>query len=331
MSAAPAAVLLAALLEVRFPGIDPVALDLPGPLDIRWYGLGYLAGFAVAYLLLRHLARSGFLKMDPQHVADIIFVAVLGVVVGGRVGYVLFYDFASVAANPLRVLRVWEGGLSFHGGLIGVLLGVWWLARRNRVSFLHLTDAMVLAAPFGLFFVRCANFVNGELYGRVASPDVPWAMRFPTDPAARPLLGTDLRLPLRERELIVQRAYDSGLWDRVSPAVPLRHPSQLYEALLEGLLLAAVLWTVHLWARRRGTRPPEGVFGGTFLLCYGLFRVFAEQFRQPDEQFRNAGSDPLGTVLGPLTMGQTLSALMIVGGAAVLAIVLRRGRAARAG
>lgn len=304
------------LLEIRYPWIDPVALDLPGGIDIRWYGLGYLFAFGIGYLILRRLAERRFLRLDPDAVGDLIFALVIGTILGGRLGYILFYDFANFAANPARIIRIWEGGLSFHGGLAGVLIAAWWFTRKHRISFLHLGDGLALAVPFGIFAVRVANFINGELFGRVASPEVDWAMRFPTDPVALRLLGAE-GLPMRARELLIERAYETGLWASVRDQVPLRHPSQLYEAALEGILLAAILWAVFAWARRRRIRFAEGTYGGIFLVGYGLFRSFAELFRQPDPQFRGP-EDPIGTVLGPLTMGQTLSLVMILVGVLLL-------------
>lgn len=319
----PAALGLA-LLELPYPQIDPVALDFPGPVDVRWYGLMYLVGFAIAYYVLRRLARERFLHLDPDAVGDLIFALVFGVILGGRVGYILFYDFGSFLENPARILRIWEGGLSFHGGLLGVLVAAWWFARRHRVTYLNLGDSLALAVPFGIFAVRMANFVNGELYGRVAAPDVPWAMRFPTDPVALRLLGAD-GLPMRAREMAIERAYETGLWSQVAALVPLRHPSQVYEALLEGLLLGVILWAVFAWARKREVRLPGGTYGGIFLVGYGLFRSFVELFRQPDVQFRGP-DDPLGTVLGPLTMGQTLSTLMVLSGIGLLVWTWSRRR-----
>jgi phosphatidylglycerol:prolipoprotein diacylglycerol transferase len=310
-----------ALLEIPYPRIDPVALDLPGPLDLRWYGLMYLVGFTIAYFVLRWLAREEYLRLDPDAVGDLITALVLGVILGGRIGYTLFYGFDKFLENPLWILRIWEGGMSFHGGLLGVLIAAWWFARKHRVPYLNLGDSLALAVPFGIFAVRIANFINGGLYGRVAGPDVPWAMRFPTDPVARDLLGAHGMM--RARELAIERAYESGLWAQVAPLVPLRHPSQLYEALLEGVLLALILWAVFAWARKRDIRLPAGTYGGIFLVGYGVFRSFVELFRQPDAQFRGPG-DPLGTVLGPLTMGQTLSALMILGGLGLLVWTWRR-------
>lgn len=305
-----------ALLELPYPEIHPVAIDFPGPIDVRWYGLAYLATFVVGYLVLRALARRGFLRLDPDAVGDLIFALVLGTILGGRLGYILFYDFAAFAASPARILRIWEGGLSFHGGLIGVLTAAALFARSRGVRFLELGDALALVVPFGLFAGRIANFINGELYGRIASPEVPWAVRFPTDPAALELLGAR-GLGMVGRERVLAEAYRNGAWDAAQAYVPLRHPSQLYEAFAEGLLLGLILWLVHLWASRRGRWLPAGTYGGIFLVGYGIFRSFIEQFRQPDAQFRGP-DDPVGTVLGPLTMGQVLSLAMILAGAALL-------------
>lgn len=311
-----------ALLEIPYPHIDPVALDLPGPLDIRWYGLGYLLGFSLGYLVLRSLARRGFLRVDPDAIGDLIFGLVVGVIVGGRIGYVLFYELADYRAHPLDALRIWQGGLSFHGGLIGVLLACIWFARKHRVTWRNVGDSIAFGAGIGICAVRVANFINGELYGRVASPDVPWAMRFPTDPEAQRLLDVRPGMGMRARELLVDRAYRDGTWERIAPRVPLRHPSQLYEALGEGLLTLAVVWTLFLWNQRRGVRWGDGAYGGVFLVTYGTVRTFLELFRQPDEQFRNPG-DPLGTVLGPLTMGQVLSLSMVLLGIVFLVTARR--------
>ncbi|HEX8210856.1 MAG TPA: prolipoprotein diacylglyceryl transferase [Longimicrobium sp.] len=299
------------MLEIRYPYIDPVAIDLPGPLDVRWYGLGYMAGFGVAYYILRRLAQRRFLKLDPDAVGDLIFALMLGVILGGRLGYILFYDFSSFAANPLSIIRIWEGGLAFHGGLLGVILAGAWFARKQGARFLNLGDALALGVCPGIFTVRVANFVNGELFGRIAGPDVPWAVRFPTDPRAAELLGVGGAL--QDRERIIRDAFESGRWDAVSAEVPLRHPSQLYEALGEGLVLGVILWLVYRWSSRRGHPLGAGFFGGVFMLGYGVARTFIELFRQPDVQFTD-DADRVGTVLGPLTMGQTLSLLMIAVG-----------------
>lgn len=317
-----------ALLEIPYPHLDPVLVDLPGPLDIRWYGLGYLAGFVLGYLVLRSLARRGFLRVDPDAVGDLIFALVLGVILGGRLGYILFYQLSDYVAHPAQILKIWEGGLSFHGGLLGVAVAGAWFARKHQVRWLNVADALALGSGFGIFAVRVANFINGELYGRVASPDVPWAMRFPTDPVALRLLRADTAQGgMRGRERLVDQAFHDGTWARIAPQVPLRHPSQLYEALGEGALLALVAWALYLWNRRRGARWGDGAYGGAVLVVYGVVRSFLELYRQPDEQFRTA-TNPLGTVLGPLTMGQVLSLSMVLVG---LVLLVRGIRAASAG
>jgi phosphatidylglycerol:prolipoprotein diacylglycerol transferase len=308
LSGIAAAVAAPALLAVvPYPHIDPVAIDLPGPLDIRWYGLGYMVGFGAAYLILRALSRRGFLRLDADAIGDLIFALVLGVILGGRIGYILFYDFPRFAEHPLDVFKIWTGGLAFHGGMIGAILAGAWFARKHRVSWMNVGDGLALAVTPGIFAVRCANFINGELFGRIASASVPWAMRFPTDPVATRALGVD-HLGLRAKELAIDSAYADGRWARIEPSVPLRHPSQLYEALGEGLFTGLVIWAVFAINRRRGVRWGDGAYGGLFLVCYGLVRTFLELFRQPDAQFASA-QNPLGTVLGPLSMGQVLSIL----------------------
>src|SRR5688500_16993867 len=204
--------LLAAVLELPFHFIDPVAIPLPGPVDVRWYGLGYVFAFAVGYFVLRFLSRDGFLKLDYDGISDLIFSLILGTILGARIGYILFYDFASFADNPARILRLWEGGLSFHGGLAGVLLASFWFVRKHHLKFVPLIDALALGVPSGIFAVRMANFINGELFGRVTTSQVPWAVRFPTDPTAMQLLGIDRVYGIRERELAVLQAEESGAW-----------------------------------------------------------------------------------------------------------------------
>jgi phosphatidylglycerol:prolipoprotein diacylglycerol transferase len=313
----------AILLEIGYHFIDPVAIPLPGPVDVRWYGLGYVFAFTVGYFVLRRLSREGSLSLDEEGIGDLLFGLILGTILGARIGYILFYDFDSFAANPARIIRLWEGGLSFHGGLAGVVIAAWWFVRKHKVSLVHVLDNLALGVPFGIFAVRLANFVNGELYGRITTADVPWAIRFPTDPAALRLMGIDQVYGIRERELAILQARESGVWDAVRDQVPLRHPSQLYEAFTEGLLLGLILWTIYLIARRRGVRLPTGLLAGVFLTGYGLFRSFVELFRQPDAQFRDA-NDALGTVLGPLTMGQTLSIAVIASGLYLLIRALMR-------
>jgi phosphatidylglycerol:prolipoprotein diacylglycerol transferase len=298
-------------MEIPYPRMDPVALQLPGGLAIRWYGIGFMVAFGAGYYILRRLARRGFVPVPEDKAGDFIFALIVGVILGGRLGYILFYDFPSFAANPARIIRIWEGGLAFHGGFLGAIAAGWWYARKHNVPFLRLGDTITLGVTPGIVAVRIANFINGELYGRVTTDAVPWAMRFPTDPVAMRLTGAAAGRGMRERELLIERAYETGAWEQVRGQVPLRHPSQLYEALAEGVVLGLVMWALYRWNQRRGRELAPGTYGGVFVLGYGLMRTLMELFRQPDVQFTDAG-DPVGTVLGPLTMGQTLSLAMIV-------------------
>lgn len=302
----------AALVEIGYHFIDPVAIPLPGPIDVRWYGLGYVFAFTVGYFLLQYFSRIGFLKLDYEQISDLLFGLILGTILGARIGYILIYD-PSFAAHPGRIFRIWEGGLSFHGGLAGVVLSSAYYVRKFKINLVHLLDSLALVVPFGIFVIRITNFINGELYGRVTTAAVPWAIRFPTDPTALQLMGIDRVYGIRERELAILEAHDSGVWAAIRDQVPLRHPSQIYESLTEGLLLGLILWTVFLIARRRGLKLPTGLLAGIFLTGYGIFRTLVELLRQPDAQFRDA-NDPLGTVLGGLTMGQTLSLIVIAAG-----------------
>ncbi|MEK6610691.1 MAG: prolipoprotein diacylglyceryl transferase [Gemmatimonadota bacterium] len=299
--------------EITFPGWDPVALHL-GPVQVRWYGLGYLGGFLLGGLALDQLARDRFIALTKNQVSDLIGWLVAGVLLGGRIGYALFYE-PRMLTHPLELLRIWEGGLSFHGGLLGVVVSSALFARRRAHSWRRLADALCLAVPFGLFLVRCANFVNGELYGRVVSGTVPWAMRFPTDPVARvlsPELAAAGSLHWHDAYAALRAG---GGWAALASEVPLRHPSQLYEALLEGVLIGMVLWSIYRW-RRAWTRRP-GAVTAVFLFLYAAARFAVEFTRQPDAQFASA-SNPMGLVLGPFSMGQVLSLFVALGGALVL-------------
>ena len=222
------------------PQFDPVAIAI-GPLAVHWYGLMYVCAFAAFILLGRQRIRSQpETRWSVQELDDLLFLGVLGVVLGGRLGQVLFYEPAYYFSNPMEIFAVWKGGMSFHGGLIGVLLALAWHARKTRRSFLEVGDFVAPLVPLGLMLGRIGNFINGELWGRVANPDLPWAMVFPQ---------VD-NLP--------------------------RHPSQLYQAGLEGLLLFLILWIYS--ARPR----PTGAVSGVFLIGYGLFRALGEFFRSPD-------------------------------------------------
>ena len=311
------------LAEIVFPGWNPVAFHL-GPLAVRWYGLAYLAGFLIAGALLDKLVHDRFLPLTTAAVSDLVGWLVVGVLLGGRLGYALFYDPA-MFAHPFELIKVWEGGLSFHGGLTGVLVASVLFARRRKVSWRRVADGLVLAAPVGIFLVRIANFLNGELFGRVAPAGLPWGMRFPTDPAALALSPELARAGSMNWHDAYAALTASGQWAAIAAGVPLRHPSQLYESLLEGAVLGGVLWTVYL--RRRATLR-SGTPAALFLLLYAAARFLIEFTRQPDPQFVTP-SHPLGTVLGPLSMGQVLSLLLALGGAALL--LWRGGQPAPAG
>ncbi|HIY83356.1 MAG TPA: prolipoprotein diacylglyceryl transferase [Candidatus Rubneribacter avistercoris] len=265
------------MLNDIYQGIDPVAFSF-GPISVRWYGIAYVLGFALAALVVWRTARRWRVKVDVDSLATIMFCVIVGVIAGGRLGYVLFYGDGFYLAHPEKILAFNEGGMSFHGGLIGALLAGIVAAKITRIPYLTLADLGCIGAPLGLFFGRCANFVNGELWG--APTDAPWGVVF------------------------------GGAAGQMA-----RHPSQLYEALLEGVVVFAVLY---LLSRRRPPRP-RGTFLGTFLVMYGCFRFLVEFVREPDVQ--------LGYLWGGwLTMGQLLSVPLILVGAAVLvyAIVVKK-------
>jgi len=260
--------------------IDPIAFRL-GPLQVHWYGIMYLLGFTVAWWLGRRRIRAGRLPgVDEQGFGDLLFYAMLGVVLGGRIGYVLFYAFGDFLANPLMLFKVWEGGMSFHGGLLGVLMAALLWARRRGLHFFDVADFVAPLVPPGLGFGRIGNFVGGELWGKYTQAG--WGVVFPHAEAGLPNLSP----------AALQAQYASGALNALA-----RHPSQLYQALLEGLVLFAVLW----WYSRR-PRPRYAV-AGLFAVLYGLFRILVEFVRVPDAQIGESGY----LAFGWLTMGQVLS------------------------
>lgn len=271
------------MLAIPFPSVDPVLVEI-GPFAIRWYALAYVAGLLLGWRYLRRVVRRPGWTLTPDAVDDLLFNATLGVLVGGRLGYILVYQPGYYLAHPLDVFAVWQGGMAFHGGLIGAALAGWLFARRHGIAPLALADAMALATPAGLLLGRIANFVNAELWGRPTT--LPWGVIFP-GPAAQ-----------------------SCPWDWVGPCA--RHPTQLYEAGLEGLLLGVVLWALVL-GRRALARP--GLVTGAFLAGYGLARFTVEIWREADAQFVTP-DNPLGHVLRlgevGLQMGQLLSLPMIL-------------------
>jgi phosphatidylglycerol:prolipoprotein diacylglycerol transferase len=262
---------------IPFPAIDPVLIEI-GPFAVRWYALAYIAGLLLAWRYCRWLASLPPKQLGPEAFDDFLVWATLGVVLGGRLGYVLFYKPGYYLYQPQEILLLWQGGMSFHGGLIGVLVAIGLFARRKGVHYFTLADIVGCATPIGLLLGRLANFINGELFGRPS--EVPWAMVFP----------------------------------RGGP-LP-RHPSQLYEAALEGALLFLVLYLLV----RRGWLRQTGLLSGCFLIGYAIARMLGEIFREPDAH--------LGPIIGPVTMGQILSLPMLLAG---LLIVLWSRRRQRAG
>jgi phosphatidylglycerol:prolipoprotein diacylglycerol transferase len=261
-----------------FPQFDPVIVHF-GPFAIRWYALAYITGLVVGWRMVRWLARQAPAVATPAQVDDFLTWATLGVVLGGRLGYVLFYQPTRFLEAPLEILQVWQGGMSFHGGMLGVAIAIFLFCRRQGVPILGFADRIAVVAPIGLGLGRIANFVNGELWGREASPDLSWAMIFPS-----------------------------------GGPVP-RHPSQIYQALMEGLILFLVMFA---FSRREAIRARFGALTGIFLSGYAIARIIGEFFRQPDAF--------LGFLFGGITMGQLLSVPMLLVGIGL--IFLSRPRTA---
>ncbi|EKD54294.1 MAG: hypothetical protein ACD_60C00099G0002 [uncultured bacterium] len=257
---------------LTYPDINPIAFHI-GPLPVHWYGLMYLLGFFAGWSLLAMRLKRSPRDINLQQLSDILFYAALGIIIGGRLGYVFFYNFSETIHHPQSIFMIWQGGMSFHGGLLGVIIAMWLCARHMGKPLVELTDFIAPVVPIGLGAGRIGNFINGELFGRVT--DVPWAMVFPA-----------------------------------GGAMP-RHPSQLYEFLLEGVVMFLVLW---IFSRKK--RPPYAV-SGLFLILYGLFRFSIEFFREPDIQIGYLAQ-------GLLTEGQLLSIPMIILGILLLSFAYKR-------
>lgn len=287
-------------MQPKYPLInfDPIAISI-GPLDVHWYGITYLLAFLSFWLIASYRAtHQPWWGWNKDQVSDVLFYGMLGVIAGGRIGYMLFYATDTLLANPLSLFKIWDGGMSFHGGLLGVMVATWWFARRTQKSFWQVADFVAPIATLGLAFGRLGNFIGGELWGRTT--DVPWAMIFAKstniDPANTQLLN---------------EAWKSGALDQFA-----RHPSQLYQASLEGLSLFIIL----MWYSSR-PRPTAAVTG-LFLFGYGGFRLFVEFFRQPDEHIGFLA-------MHWLTMGMLLSMPMILAGALIMVFAYRNAATKR--
>ena len=338
----------AAVFATYIHQLDPVIFDLFGGFKLRWYGLAYLAGFLAGYFLLKRLADRKLWVMAPEKTADFIAAAaLLGVFIGGRLGYVFFYQiprdgWESFVRDPLVLVRVWEGGMASHGGILGLVIFTFFYARKHKVSWTGLGDGLCVVAPIGLMCGRIANFINGELYGRVAN-GVAWAVKFPAtfndvkapefgrfnealtaavdaDPAFAERIGEISRMGYADpraahfQELLAANRGSEAVTEAIAPYLEPRHPSQLYEGLLEGGLLFAILWLV----RVRFPQAPHGLLTGLFFGLYATFRIFAESFREPDAAW---------VIEGLLTKGQFLSLFMYLFAAAFLVFAFRNRRA----
>jgi len=296
--------------------LDPFIFRITETMGPRWYGMAYVLAFLCGYALLGWLSKRGYADLHKAQVGDFItWAALFGVMIGGRLGYVLFYK-PEMLRDPLSIARVWEGGMSSHGGMIGLVLFTLYYARKYKMSWTNLGDNLCVTAPIGLFFGRCANFINGELYGRASN--LPWAVQFPKE-----IVEGD-NPALTEQAIALSRQVDPSLStsEAVLRALPEnphveaalrtvltpRHPSQLYEALLEGVLLFLILWFV-----RTRMRQPNGVITGLFLSVYAILRILVETFREPDSP-----------MIGMFTRGQFFSFfLAALGFAFIVAAKLR--------
>jgi len=303
------------MLAYYLHNLDPFIFRISGNIGPRWYGMAYVLAFVFAYLLLRVLSRRGYLDLPLSALGDFVtWVAFFGVMIGGRIGYVLFYK-PEMLRDPLSILRVWEGGMSSHGGIIGVVVFTLIYSRRHKLPWTNPGDNLCVVAPIGLFLGRCANFINGELYGRVTN--VSWAMQFPKellDPAnsaqANQALATVQYLDPSVKtveEVVASVRTNPKIAEILRGILNPRHPSQIYEALLEGVVLFAILWFV-----RTRVRTPNGVITGLFLICYSVLRIIVEFFREPD-----------APLVGMFTRGQFFSFFTIVIGIGFIVVARR--------
>ncbi len=308
------------MLAYYLHDLSPVLVKFTESVKIHWYGLAYVLGFYCCYLVMVHLAKKGYGSLKAGEVGDFItYAALFGVVLGGRLGYMLFYNLEGFLQNPLTLFKLWDGGMASHGGILGLVFFSLWYAKRHKISWTGIGDNLVVGSPLGILFGRMANFVNGELYGR--KTDVAWAMKFPTelkDPERIPhILPSELGIfvegnvfPKYSNEIVALAKQTPDGLANLEAALHPRHPSQLYEGALEGIFLFVVLYLV----RTRVKNLRDGVLTGLFFLLYAIVRISVENFREPDSDL----------ILG-ITKGQFYSAFMIVIGLAFLLYGLKWG------
>jgi len=316
--------------HVPVHSLNPVVFEVGG-FGVHWYGLSYVLGFAAAILLLRYLTRRGNFLLPQDKVIDFItFGAIFGVLVGGRLGYMLFYNTSEFFSNPLLFFKIWDGGMASHGGIIGLMLYTLWFSRRHKIAWTHIGDHLVVAAPLGIFFGRIANFINGELYGRAAT-GIAWAMKFPGElknPStmlpgnyekarmAAESVAPEIHYNVPNDVLISEMRTNEALRDAVGAFLTSRHPSQLYQAALEGLALFLILFSIRMGFRNL----PNGLLTGCFFIFYAVFRMIGEVFREPDSAL----------IIG-ITKGQFYSSFMILIGLAFLIYAVKWGRRSQPG
>jgi phosphatidylglycerol:prolipoprotein diacylglycerol transferase len=287
------------MLAYYLHDLSPFIFQFSPGFGLRWYGFAYVMAFICGWWLYRWLAQVGYSDLKPEKVGDFISLAAFfGVMLGGRLGWVLFYwlpekGIRDVLSHPLDFFKVWDGGMASHGGMLGLIIFTWIYARRNHVSWNGIGDNLCVVAPVGLFFGRVANFINGELWGRPST--VPWAVQFPGE--------------LDNPPPVEMVRHDPVLRERLQEILPPRHPSQIYEALLEGVLLFTILWLL-----RTRTKQPRGALTGIFFIVYAIVRIIGECFRVPDSAWH----------MGPLSAGQFLSLFLIVLGAVFVVVAYRR-------
>ena len=312
------------MLAIYVHNLSPDLVKFTDSIGIHWYGLAYVLGFYLCYLVMHNLAKRGMSEIKPDAVADLITgTALFGVVLGGRLGYMLLYNFPEFCRNPLLFFRIADGGMASHGGILGVALYLLYYARKHKISWVGIGDTIVCGAPLGLLTGRIANFINGELFGRVTNH--PWAMKFPTEVLhqdflkryaadhgeAFPLLDP---MPQHSQDILAAYTQHFGSLDKFTSLLYPRHPSQLYEAAGEGLLLTVVLYAL----REKVPKLPHGILTGLFFLLYALVRIALENVREPD-----SGAE---MIMG-LTRGQFFSTFMIaIGAVFILYGVIARKR-----